>query len=95
MKKSWKGEPYFEARIGIHTGPLVAGVVGSKKFAYDVWGDTVNVAARLESKSEAVKVNISAATYKLIENEFDGEYRSEIPVKNKGKIVMYFVKRPS
>ena len=66
MERIETGEPFFEARIGIHTGPLVAGVVGSKKFAYDVWGDTVNIAARLESKSEAGKVNISSSTYEFI-----------------------------
>ena len=87
-----KGEPFFEARIGIHTGPLVAGVVGSRKFAYDVWGDTVNVAARLESKSEAGKVNISAATYNKIKSTFDCEFRGKIPIKNRGEVDMYFVK---
>jgi len=87
-----KGEPFFEARIGIHTGPLVAGVVGSRKFAYDVWGDTVNVAARLESKSEAGKVNISAATYNKIKSTFNCEFRGKIPIKNRGEVDMYFVK---
>ena len=87
-----KGEPFFEARIGIHTGPLVAGVVGSRKFAYDVWGDTVNVAARLESKSEAGKVNISAATYDKIKSTFACEFRGKIPIKNRGEVDMYFVK---
>jgi len=87
-----KGEPFFEARIGIHTGPLVAGVVGSKKFAYDIWGDTVNVAARLESNSEAGKVNVSSATYSLIQRTFECESRGEIPIKNMGKVGMYFVK---
>lgn len=85
------GEPYFEARIGIHTGPLIAGVVGSKKFAFDVWGDTVNVAARLESKSEAGKVNVSASTYEYIKSSFNCVARGKVPVKNKGEIEMYFV----
>ena len=89
-----KGEPYFEARIGIHTGPLVAGVVGSKKFAYDIWGDTVNVAARLESKSEVGKVNISASTYDLIKDRYACESRGKIPVKNRGEVEMYFVEMP-
>ena len=89
-----KGEPYFEARIGIHTGPLVAGVVGSSKFAYDIWGDTVNVAARLESKSEVGKVNISATTYDLIKNRYACESRGRIPVKNRGEVEMYFVEKP-
>ena len=91
-ERSAKGEPFFEARIGIHTGPLVAGVVGSRKFAYDVWGDTVNVAARLESKSEAGKVNISSATYKQIKSTFSCEFRGKIPIKNRGEVDMYFVK---
>jgi len=91
MERIEAGEPYFEARIGIHTGPLVAGVVGSKKFAFDVWGDTVNVAARLESKSEAGKVNISASTYEHIKTSFNCVARGKVPVKNRGEIEMYFV----
>ena len=86
-------KPYFEARIGIHTGPLVAGVVGSRKFAYDVWGDTVNVAARLESTSEAGKVNISSSTFDLIQKDYQCEYRGKIPIKNRGEVEMYFVDR--
>ncbi|MEM6316687.1 MAG: adenylate/guanylate cyclase domain-containing protein [Bacteroidota bacterium] len=85
------GKPYFEARIGIHTGPLVAGVVGSKKFAFDVWGDTVNVAARLEAKGASGKVNISASTYKIVKDDFKCTARGSIPVKNRGEIEMYFV----
>lgn len=87
------GLPYFEARIGIHTGPLVAGVVGAKKFAFDIWGDTVNVAARLESTSEAGKVNISASTFKLVEGNFDCTSRGKLPIKNRGEIEMFFVDR--
>ncbi|MFT6320975.1 MAG: class 3 adenylate cyclase [Granulosicoccus sp.] len=90
-EKSEKGEPYFEARIGIHTGPLVAGVVGSKKFAYDVWGDTVNIAARLESKGEVGKVNISHSTYKLVKGKYNCISRGKIPIKNRGEIEMYFI----
>ncbi|MGB5369821.1 MAG: adenylate/guanylate cyclase domain-containing protein [Flavobacteriaceae bacterium] len=82
----------FEIRIGINTGPLVAGVVGSKKFSYDIWGDTVNVASRMESNSEAGKINISESTYELIKDEFDCQFRGEIEAKNRGKIKMYFVK---
>ncbi|TFG74361.1 MAG: adenylate/guanylate cyclase domain-containing protein, partial [Flavobacteriales bacterium] len=82
----------FEIRIGINTGPLVAGVVGSKKFSYDIWGDTVNVASRMESNSEAGKINISEATFELIKDEFECEFRGEIEAKNRGKIKMYFVK---
>lgn len=95
--KSWNqektrlGEPVFEARIGIHTGPLVAGVVGSKKFAYDIWGDTVNVAARMESSSEAGKVNISDTTFEQVKNRFNCHYRGKVPAKNVGEVEMYYV----
>ncbi len=82
----------FDIRIGINTGPLVAGVVGTKKFAYDIWGDTVNVASRMESMSEPGKINISHSTYELIKEEVECEYRGEIEAKNRGKIKMYFVK---
>ena len=74
----------YEIRIGINTGPVVAGVVGTKKFAYDIWGDTVNVASRMESKSETGKINISENTYELIKDDFDCEYRGEIEAKNRG-----------
>ncbi len=85
------GEPPFEARIGIHTGPLVAGVVGSRKFAYDIWGDTVNVASRMETTGDIGKVNISAATYSFVKDEFKCEYRGKVPAKNVGEVEMYFV----
>ena len=81
----------FEIRIGINSGPVVAGVVGSKKFAYDIWGDTVNVASRMESMSEVGRVNISEQTHNLIKSEFECEYRGEFDVKNRGKMKMYFV----
>jgi class 3 adenylate cyclase len=84
----------FEIRIGINTGPIVAGVVGIKKFSYDIWGDTVNIASRMESNSEAGKINISAFTYNIIKNDFDCKYRGEFEVKNKGKMKMYFVNDP-
>ncbi len=83
----------FEIRIGINTGPVVAGVVGTKKFAYDIWGDTVNVASRMESNSEAGKVNISQNTYELVKDLFDCEYRGKIDVKNRGMMKMYFVNK--
>ncbi len=85
------GKPIWPIRIGIHTGELVAGVVGSKKFAYDIWGDTVNVASRMESNSEPGQINISEATHKLIGDKFHCHFRGEVDVKNKGKMGMYIV----
>jgi adenylate cyclase len=84
-------EVRFDIRIGINTGPVVAGVVGSRKFSYDIWGDTVNIASRMESNSEPGKINISANTYELIKDEFECEYRGEMEVKNRGSMKMYFV----
>ncbi|WP_411767576.1 adenylate/guanylate cyclase domain-containing protein [Winogradskyella sp. A3E31] len=81
----------FDIRIGINTGPVVAGVVGSKKFAYDIWGDAVNIASRMESNSEPGKINISENTYSIIKPEFNCTYRGELEVKNRGKLKMYFV----
>ena len=81
----------FDIRIGINTGAVVAGVVGSKKFAYDIWGDTVNIASRMESCSEAGRINISEDTYNIIKNDFECEYRGKIAVKNRGEMKMYFV----
>jgi adenylate cyclase len=81
----------FDIRVGINTGPVVAGVVGAKKFAYDIWGDTVNIASRMESASEPGKINISENTYEIIKGHFDCEYRGELAAKNKGKMKMYFV----
>jgi adenylate cyclase len=81
----------FDIRIGINTGPVVAGVVGTKKFAYDIWGDAVNIASRMESNSEAGRINISENTYQIVKSEFDCEYRGEIEVKNRGYMKMYFV----
>ena len=81
----------FDIRIGINTGPVVAGVVGTKKFAYDIWGDTVNVASRMESMSEPGRVNISEHTYAIVKDTWVCEYRGEIEAKNKGAMKMYFV----
>ncbi len=82
---------HFKMRIGINSGPVVAGIVGVKKFAYDIWGDTVNTAARMEQNSENGKINISGSTYELIKNDFKCLYRGKIQAKNKGEVDMYFV----
>lgn len=86
-----KGLPRFDARIGIHRGPVVAGVVGSKKFAFDIWGDTVNIAARVEQASEGGKINISGEAYDIIKSFSPCQYRGKISVKNKGEIDMYYI----
>ena len=81
----------FDIRIGVHSGPVVAGIIGVKKFAYDVWGDTVNTASRMEQSSEAGKVNISDATHALVGSRFECSFRGEVAVKGKGLMGMYFV----
>jgi adenylate cyclase len=90
-KDTSASELMFDIRVGINTGPVVAGVVGTKKFAYDIWGDTVNVAARMETMSEPGKINIAEQTYNIVKDAFDCDYRGEIDVKNRGIMKMYFV----
>ena len=89
--KENQGLPYWELRLGIHTGPLVAGVIGEKKFAYDVWGDTVNTASRMESSGVPGRINISGTTYEEVKDLFECEYRGLVNAKNKGEVAMYYV----
>lgn len=86
-----EGMKFWDIRIGIHTGTVVAGVVGQKKLSYDIWGDTVNTASRMESSGEAGKINISGTTYEFVKDFFECEYRGKMPVKYKGELEMYFV----
>jgi adenylate cyclase len=85
------GLPHFEMRIGIHSGPVIAGIVGIKKWQFDIWGNTVNIASRMESASKPGKINLSETTYQEIKEHFPCEYRGEIEVKNGGSFKMYFL----
>lgn len=93
QKRNSKGNVHWDMRIGVHSGPVVGGTIGSEKIGFDLWGDTVNIASRVESKSEANQINISSATYELIKDKFDCEYRGFIEVKGNREIEMYFVMR--
>lgn len=88
-----RGEEYWELRIGIHTGEIIAGVIGTKRFAYDIWGDTVNVSSRMETSCEPGMVNVSGETYNYIEPLFVCKYRGKVSAKNKGDIDMYYVEK--
>ncbi len=91
IERREKGRDGWELRIGIHTGPIVAGVVGKRKYAYDIWGDTVNIASRMESNGEPGRVNISSSTYNLVKDEYSCVHRGKISAKNIGEVDMYFV----
>jgi class 3 adenylate cyclase len=90
-KRRKKGGVFFEIRVGIHSGELIAGVVGLSKFAYDIWGNDVNLAARMESACETGEINISESTYQLVKSEFKCRHRGMIATKNTGEMDMYFV----
>jgi len=90
-RRSRLGDKTFEIRIGVNSGEVVAGIVGVKKFAYDIWGDTVNTAARMEQNSQPGKINISENTWQLVKDKFYCIYRGELEAKHKGKLKMYFV----
>ena len=92
QKKFELNLPYWNTRIGIHSGSLLSGVIGKKKFVYDVWGDTVNLASRMESSGVAGRINISQSTFELVKDSFEVEYRGKIVAKNMGEVDMYLIK---
>ena len=86
------GKDFWELRIGIHTGSVISGVIGRKKLSFDIWGDTVNIASRMESSGVAGKINVSGVTYQLVKDFFECDYRGKMPIKYKGETDMYFIK---
>lgn len=95
QEKLEQSQPFFELRVDIHSGPVVAGIVGVKKFQYDIWGDTVNTASRLEGSCKEGKINISQSTYEIIKDDaqFSFENRGEVETKGKGKMNMWYVEK--
>jgi len=91
QRKVAEGRLAWEFRVGLHTGEIISGVIGKQKFAYDVWGDTVNIASRMESSCDSGRVNISGSTYEMIKDYFDCEYRGKQEIRNRGMFDMYFV----
>jgi len=91
QKRNLEGLESWDLRIGVHVGPVIAGVVGKKKYAYDIWGSTVNIASRLESNGMPGKVNISSSVFELIKDKYSCSYRGKINAKNIGDIDMYFL----
>lgn len=86
-----QGKLFFDCRIGIHTGPVIAGVVGEKKFAFDIWGDSVNTVEKVETSGEVGKINISQTTFSLVRERYSFPHRGKIPIKNMEPLDMYFV----
>ncbi|MBR8537079.1 guanylate cyclase [Carboxylicivirga sediminis] len=84
---------FWELRIGIHTGPVISGEIGRKNVSFDIWGDTVNIASRMESSGTAGMINITGVTYELIKDFFECDYRGKMPIKYKGETDMYYVRR--
>lgn len=90
-RKEELGDKTFNIRIGVHSGSVISGIVGVKKFAFDIWGDAVNTAARMEQNSDLMKINVSGSTYELIKDQFECTSRGKIKAKRKGEMDMYFV----
>jgi len=93
-KKKHSGEyGYWELRVGIHTGPVISGEIGRKNVSFDIWGDTVNIASRMESSGTVGMINVTGITYQLIKDFFICEYRGKMPIKYKGETDMYYVRK--